>query len=106
MTKQTTKQELVNKINEKFYTIEQPILYNTFLENGAGEMCRETHLSMTGEEPSRELMKEFFTEKFLPHLKDIDKAEMLGNTIDYLKSQMVFSESLLQAEKQYRMLQN
>lgn len=106
MPKETTKQELVNKVNEKFYQIEQPILYNTFVGNGAGELCKELHLSMTGEEPNREHMKAYFRDEFLPKLKDIDKAEMLGNTIDYLKSEIRdYVNKIREQKKNFQRLQ-
>ncbi len=85
MPKKVTKQELVNKINEKFYQIEKCILYNAFVGNGAGKLFCDTHLSMTGNEPSREVMRDFYEKEFLPKLNAEDKAEMLGDTINFLK---------------------
>ena len=107
MPKQTTKQELVNKVNEKFYDIPKNILYNTFLGCEGADCCIEDYRNRTGDEPTKEIMKGFFEEYFLPNLKDIEKIAMISSVSKYLMGEKQDSvDEVKELKKQYRMLQS
>lgn len=106
MTKQATKQEIFNMVNEKFYNIPKPILYNTYCCCGAGQYVMDTHKDHHGEEPDIEQMKEYFRNNFLPEITDIGKIQMLGSTIEYLMTECEkVEEENLEHKKQFRNLQ-
>jgi len=88
MSKKNTKVEIINTINQVYYSIPNAIKYNAFVESGAFDDFKSTHENMTGQSPPKELVKKFYYEKVEPKLDDIKKIGMISGVIGYVMGEV------------------